>query len=167
EYHPVIVHANGLQEAYPPGGVLPEEHAQHQHQQLQQQQQQHKVPYSANKPAEPIRADSGFQSYHYAQPAPPTQGPPYHHHELHPAYQQQQPQHPPPPPHHTYALQTGHDPSARFYPPPTNHEYQHHHQQQQQQQQHQDRHPATDMGRLEALVAVATSEGRAGPGSRS
>ncbi|KAI7116590.1 hypothetical protein KC352_g34003, partial [Hortaea werneckii] len=146
EYHPVIVHANGLQEAYPPGGVLPEEHAQHQHQQLQQQQQ--------------------HKSYHYAQHAPPTQGPPYHHHEVHPAYQQQQPQHPPPPPHHTYALQTGHDPSARFYPPPTNHEYQHHHQQQQQQQQ-QDRHPATDMGRLEALVAVATSEGRAGPESRS
>lgn len=166
EYHPVIVHANGLQEAYPPGGVLPEEHAQHQHQQLQQQQQ-HKVPYSADKPVEPIRADSGFQSYQYVQPAPPTHGPPYHHHEMQPAYQQQQqpPQQPPPPPsHHTYALQTGHDPSARFYPPPANPEYQHQHPKPQHQQ---DRNPGNDMGRLEALVAVATSEGRAGPESRS
>ncbi|KAI7121806.1 hypothetical protein KC324_g18254 [Hortaea werneckii] len=162
EYHPVIVHANGLQEAYPPGGVLPEEHAQHQHQQLQQQQQ-HKVPYSANKPVEPIRADSGFQSYHYPQPAaPPTHGPPYHHHEVQPVYQQQPPQQPPAPPsHHTYALQAGHDPSSRFYPPSANPEYQHRNPQQ------QDRTPANDMGRLEALVAVATSEGRAGPESRS
>ena len=93
EYHPVIIHANGMQEAYPPGGAVAEEQKVHQ----------------SHKP-EPVRADSGFQSY--AQPPPPQ----------------------------TYALQAGHDPR---YPP-------------NQQQQH-----GNDMGRLEALVAVATSEGRA------
>lgn len=62
---------------------------------------------------EPIRADSGFQSFAQGQPQQPPQ---------------------------TYALQAGHDPHfAANYAQQSN----------------------NDMGRLEALVAVATSENRA------
>lgn len=96
EYNPVIVNPNLLPEAYPHGQVMTEEQ---------------KVSYSrqAKKPSEPVRADSGFQSYQ--------------------------------PPHQTYALQAGHDPR---YPPT-----------------YSQQPPNNDMGRLEALVAVATSENRA------
>ncbi|TKA23601.1 hypothetical protein B0A50_07435 [Salinomyces thailandicus] len=91
EFHPVIINAHGVPEAYPPGAMVTEDQ---------------KVLHSHQKSG-PARADSGFQSY--------VQAP-------------------------TYALQAGHDPR---YPP----NYQ------------QAQNP--DMGRLEALVAVATSEGRA------
>jgi len=94
EYHPVIINPNGVPEAYPPSGAMTEEQ---------------KVRYAQTKP-EPVRADSGFQSYAQA------------------------------PPQHTYAMQAGHDPR---YPPSYG------------------QPQGNDMGRLEALVAVATSEGRA------
>lgn len=102
EYHPVIVNANGMIEAQAPGAVIGDD-----------QQKVHYAP-SQSKP-EPIRTDSGFQSYVHTQGAPPQ----------------------------TYILQAGHDPRfAQGY------------------MQAPDR-PNNDMGRLEALVAVATSEGRA------
>ncbi len=139
EYHPVIIGPNGVPEAYPQGMAVV----------MAEQQQQQKVQHAAaaaatTKPPNPTRADSGrIQSYAHVQPA----------HLLAPQHQQQpHPQQPPqqqPPQqqqqyqqqYHSYALQTGHDPryTANF-----NHQAQSH-----------------DMGRLEALVAVATSEGAA------
>lgn len=97
EYHPVIVNPNGAHESFPQGAVMTEEQ---------------KVYYANGNKPEPLRADSGYQSFinHHGQPE------------------------------QTYALQSGHDPrfAANYTQPPNN-----------------------DMGRLEALVAVATSENRA------
>ena len=95
EYNPVIVNANGAPEPYPHGAMMTDE-----------QKAYHMNQHST----EPVRTDSGYQSYIRDQP----------------------PQ--------TYALQTGHDPrfAANYSQQPNN-----------------------DMGRLEALVAVATSENRA------
>jgi hypothetical protein len=120
EYHPVIISQN---EPYPthaptavPVGGPDGQHKVH--------ATSHPLPHLQQQPQakpEPIRTDSGFQSF------APTQG--------HVQAAQQ----------HTYALQAGHDPrfAAGYIQAPT--------------------HPEArnDMGRLEALVAVATSENRA------
>jgi hypothetical protein len=120
EYHPVIITQN---EPYPthaptamPVGGPGDQHKVH--------ATSHPFPppqEQAQAKPEPIRTDSGFQSF-----APATG---------HVQAAQQ----------HTYALQAGHDPrfSAGYIQAP--------------------HHPETrnDMGRLEALVAVATSENRA------
>lgn len=95
EYHPVIMNPAGMPDAYPAGAVIAEE------QKVNYAHPQHGKP-------EPMRADSGFQSYVHGS-APQT-----------------------------YALQAGHDPrtTTTNFPQQSN----------------------NDMGRLEALVAVATSE---------
>ena len=97
EYHPVIINANGASDSYSHGAVMSEEQ---------------KVYYTNGHKPEPLRADSGYQSF-IANHGQPRQ---------------------------TYALQSGHDPrfTANYTQSPNN-----------------------DMGRLEALVAVATSENRA------
>ncbi|TKA43388.1 hypothetical protein B0A54_05870 [Friedmanniomyces endolithicus] len=136
EYHPVIIGPNGVPEAYPQGMVAV---------MAEQQKVQHAAAATTTKPSHPTRADSGrIQSYAHVQPAhllvpqqaPPQQRPP------HQQPQEQQRQQPQQQLQYNYALlQTGHDPryTANF-----NHQAQSH-----------------DMGRLEALVAVATSEGAA------
>jgi C2H2 transcription facotor len=109
EYHPVIINpSSGVPEGYAPVSAMTDEH---------QQKVHYSVSHALNNKPEPVRADSGFQTF-----APPLQ----------PSVAMQQ----------TYALQAGHDPrypSTTGYPTQQN----------------------NDMGRLEALVAVATSEGRA------
>jgi hypothetical protein len=120
EYHPVIISQSEQYPAHAPAAV-PVNGSDNQYKvqdtsyprsSVQQHPQQ-------DKP-EPIRADSGFQSF---APVP-----------VHMQAAQQ----------HTYALQAGHDPRfASGYMQAPNHPEQ-----------------RNDMGRLEALVAVATSENR-------
>jgi hypothetical protein len=120
EYHPEIISQNEQYPAHPPAAVpvngpdnqYKVQHTSYPRSSVQQHPQQ-------DKP-EPIRADSGFQSF---APVP-----------VHMQAAQQ----------HTYALQAGHDPRfASGYMQAPNHPEQ-----------------RNDMGRLEALVAVATSENR-------
>lgn len=130
--HPVIRHANGNMDIG-----------------LSEEQQAMMRAHYHGKP-EPIRADSGFHSYPQAYgqyphsvtnataqlplapPPPPQPSRPHPHPHPHPAQQA------------TYVMQSGHDPQqmqhAYVQAPPR---------------------ASNDMGRLEALVAVATSENRA------
>lgn len=119
ELHPAIMHANGSIEMAPPGVAFSLE------------QQKAMQAQSRAKP-EPVRNDSGFQTYGYGHASAVPGSLPH-------AYLMQSghPQHP-----HLQQLHHHHQPAMYPPPPPV-------------------AGPSDGMGRLAALVAVATSEDRA------
>ncbi|GAB7360370.1 hypothetical protein MBLNU230_g8328t1 [Neophaeotheca triangularis] len=160
EYHPVIINAHGAVEALPPGAVLTDEQQQKVYFTTSAPQTTAAAAVAVPKPEAVVRADSGYQTYLTQQ----QQAPSPHHHQHPPPYYYPHPQyqHPHHHPHHpqaqpqqTYALQAGHDPrfANGYAQAPERYQHQHAH--------HHDSQESHDMGRLEALVAVATSEGRA------